>query len=374
MLDQTPLCPILQTLLQQRSLAVKEWEALEALEQLDSGRMAAFNISSANVQVVIRQRVDILQQVYPAFCDWCSSCLGEPNTYLATLWWLWLPLAMDLVNRQRALNRPLIQGVLGGQGTGKTTLGAVLKIILRKLGYNALSWSLDDLYKTYRDRVQLQHQEPQLIWRGPPGTHDVNLGIQVLDQLRSATPGQPISIPRFDKSLHGGMGDRVAPEWVKNVDIVLFEGWFVGIHPIDAIAFQEPPAPILSQADLNFARTCNTRLQDYLPLWQRLDSLWVLYPSDYRLSLEWRKQAEHRMKATGKSGMTDSEIEAFVTYFWKALHPELFIPAALQSADLAIAINSDHSPERVYKSGTYGIQNPSKNWKDSVETNPNSLE
>jgi len=321
---------------------------LEALEQLNPARMATLRISPSQVPPVIRQRADIFQAVYPAFCDWCSAHLGEPEAFLPSLWMIWLPLAIGLVERHQAINRPLVQGVLGGQGTGKTTLSAVLTLILKELGYTGLSWSLDDLYKTYRDRLQLQQAEPQLLWRGPPGTHDVELGIQVLDQLLHPSPGQPIPIPRFDKSLHAGMGDRIASEWVTNVDIILFEGWFVGVRPVDAIAFRHPPAPITTEADQRFAQTCNIRLQKYLPLWQRLDSLWVLHPTDYRLSLEWRKQAEQQMKATGKPGMSDQAIETFVEYFWKALHPDLFIPPTLAIADVVIEIQPNHAPGNVY--------------------------
>ncbi|MBF2027587.1 MAG: glycerate kinase [Oscillatoriales cyanobacterium C42_A2020_001] len=339
----------------QNSPPTAVWDELEAWERQDSDRMAAFGIDPNHIQTVVRQRATVFQQVYPAFSQWCNAHLGHPDAHLSTLWSLWLPLAQQLVERRQAIARPWIQGILGGQGTGKTTLSKILTLILQELGYKALAWSLDDLYKTYRDRLQLQQQDPQLIWRGPPGTHDVELGIQVLDQLRQPIPNQPIFIPRFDKSLHNGIGDRIAPEPVENIDIVLFEGWFVGVRPIDATlavsakqrAFQHPLPPILTQRDRAFAQTCNTRLQAYLPLWQRLDSLWVLYPPDYRLSLEWRKQAEHQMKASGKPGMSDADITAFVEYFWKALHPQLFMPPALERADLTIQIQADHSLGRV---------------------------
>jgi D-glycerate 3-kinase len=258
-------------------------------------------------------------------------------------------LAQQLAAQRQNLDRPLVQGILGGQGTGKTTLGMMLTLILRSMGYTALSWSLDDLYKTYATRLQLQHQIPDLIWRGPPGTHDVELGIQILDQLRHPLPGPLIAIPRFDKSLHNGMGDRSQPELVQNIDIVLFEGWFVGVRPVEMIPFTNPPSPIKTERDRTFAQACNQRLHDYLPLWERLDRLWVLYPRDYHLSKQWRNQAEARMKTSGKPGMTDAEIDTFVEYFWKALHPDLFIRPTLTHADLIIEINPDHSSGAVYR-------------------------
>ncbi|HEY9689355.1 MAG TPA: glycerate kinase [Coleofasciculaceae cyanobacterium] len=236
----------------------------------------------------------------------------------------WLPLAIDLAHARAASDRPIIQGILGVQGVGKTTLCTVLVLALELLGLKAVSWSIDDLYKTYADRLTLQTQDPRLIWRGPPGTHDVALGIEILQRLRSPD-GSPIPIPRFDKSLHGGQGDRVAPDWIEPVDIVLFEGWFVGTRPIDCDAIVTWPDPINSAADRAFARDCNDRLREYLPLWDLCDRLLILKPTDYRLSKTWRKQAERDRIAAGGAGFSDAEIDAFVDYFWKSLHPTLFI-------------------------------------------------
>jgi D-glycerate 3-kinase len=251
------------------------------------------------------------------------------------------------------VGRPLIQGILGGQGTGKTTLAAVLRLILTHIGYRTLSLSLDDLYKTYAERQQLQKQDPRLIWRGPPGTHDVELGKELLDQLRQPNQQHRILVPRFDKSAWGGAGDRTTPERVEDIDIVLFEGWFVGVRPIDPAVFDAPmPAPIETLADRMFARDMNELLKEYLPLWERLDQLMLLYPTNYRLSQQWRRQAEQQMIATGKSGMTDAQVDEFVEYFWKSLHPELFITPLtknLRWVDLVIEITPDHTASAIYR-------------------------
>jgi D-glycerate 3-kinase len=58
------------------------------------------------------------------------------------------------------------------------------------------------------------------------------------------------------------------------------------------------------------------------------------------------------MIAQGKSGMGDTEIDQFVEYFWKALHPELFITPLIHNpkwVDLVIEINPDHQPGAVYR-------------------------
>lgn len=316
----------------------------------DKLRAKAFGITPENANEVIERRSHLLKSVFPAFSQFCLTTLQiEPKEMLQVLWDLWLPLGMKLASHRQQLGRPLIQGILGGQGTGKTTMCKILSLILQQLGYHTLSLSLDDLYKTYSDRLVLTQQDPRLIWRGPPGTHDVDLGLNVLDQIRQLQ--NPVMVPRFDKSAYGGAGDRTTSEIVTDVDIVLFEGWFVGVRPIEPDVFDTAPPPIITDEDRAFARDINHRLHDYLPLWERLDSLILLYPIDYRCSLEWRKQAEQQMIAAGKSGMSNAEIEEFVNYFWRSLHPELFIKPLVKDAtavDLVIEIHADHSFGEVY--------------------------
>ena len=328
---------------------MRKQEAREAA-LADGLRAKAFGITPENVDEVIERRWHLLKSVFPAFSQFCQTTFQiEPKEMLQVLWDLWLPLGIKLASGRQQLERPLIQGILGGQGTGKTTMSKVLSLILDHLGYRTVSLSLDDLYKTYSDRLVLTQQDPRLIWRGPPGTHDVDLGLNVLDQIRQLQ--NLVMVPRFDKSAFGGAGDRTNPEMVTNIDIVLFEGWFVGVRPIEPDVFDTAPPPILTDEDRAFARDINLRLHDYLPLWERLDSLIVLYPTDYRCSLEWRKQAEQQMIAVGKSGMSDSEIEQFVNYFWRSLHPELFIKPLVKDVtvvDLVIEIHADHSFGEVY--------------------------
>ncbi len=317
----------------------------------DSLRALAFGITLENVDEVIQARSHLLKSVHPDLSKFCQTTLHmQPEVMLETLWNLWLPLATKLASHRQQLGCPLIQGILGGQGTGKTTMCKVLSLILQQLGYRTLNLSLDDLYKTYSDRLALKQQDPRMIWRGPPGTHDIELGLTVLDQIRESL--LPVAVPRFDKSAYAGAGERTTPEIVENVDIVLFEGWCVGVRPIDSACFANAPPPILTDEDQAFAHDMNSKLNDYLPLWERLDSLIVLYPTDYRLSLQWRLQAERQMIAAGSSGMTELDCEQFVYYFWRSLHPELFIKPLVKSStlvDLVIEINCDRTFGAVYR-------------------------
>lgn len=328
----------------------RPWLAAQLLA--DESYTRAFQITPANVDEAVEQRWHWLQAVYPLLDRFCRTILGWQSCPLDLLWTLWLPIALQLAERQQAAGQLLVQGILGGQGTGKTTLTQILCQVLEQMGRTTCRLSIDDLYKTYAERQQLQRHDPRFRWRGPPGTHDVELGLTVLHQLRQLRQTEtPVAIPRFDKSAYGGAGDRTQPDFVAGADIVLFEGWFVGVRPVDPIAFETAPPPISTAADRAFAREINQRLYEYLPLWQQLDRLIVLYPADYRFSQQWRQQAEQQMIASGKSGMSDREIHEFVEYFWRCLHPQLFITPLLHDADhvdLVIEISADHTPERIY--------------------------
>lgn len=334
----------------------------EELQQLLTSELAqpqlakAFGITEEEGLDRIKARSQLFVAVYPEIMELCQQ-LGVRNSQeiSSKLWSLWLPLTMQLAEARKQLGRTLIKGILGGQGTGKSTLAAALRLILRHLGYSSLCVSIDDLYKTFEERQLLQQQDPRLIWRGPPGTHDVQLGIDLLDRCLQSSSKEPISVPRFDKSARNGAGDRAAePETFERADIVLFEGWFVGVRPVAEKMFDNPPPPIITPEDKLFARDINEKLKEYLPLWEKLDGLLVLYPVDYRISKQWRKEAEQKMKASGKSGMSDAEIDRFVEYFWRSLHPELFITPLVNNrdlVDLVIEINLDRSFGKIYRPG-----------------------
>ncbi len=319
---------------------------------------AVWGLSAENVTDALRSRADLLQ----AFCSAIDSrrakfpLAGQWSDWIVPLWRIWLPLAQRLDCQQRALGAPFVQGILGGQGTGKSTLTQILRMILQQLGHQTVGLSIDDLYLTYEERQALQRQDPRLVWRGPPGTHDVDLGLQVLNAIKQADAQTQIELPRFDKSLYEGQGDRTSYIRVAAPTIAFFEGWFVGARPVADAVFESAqtplPDPIITDSDKAFARDCNQKLRSYLPLWDTLNSLIVLCPEDYRLSQQWRQAAEHDMKAQGKPGLSDADIKAFVTYFLKALHPELFILPLTVGAhpsrsdvrpNLVINIRSDHS-------------------------------
>ncbi|NEO25780.1 MAG: glycerate kinase [Kamptonema sp. SIO4C4] len=322
-------------------------------QELTTGNAATFGITPENGLEKIAARSHLYKTVAPDILDLCIKQQVDHNQSLCNLWNFWLPFAMDLIEVREKLQRPLVQGILGGQGTGKTTLAKAVQLILAQLDYSSVALSLDDLYKSYIERQQIQRFDPRIVWRGPPGTHDVEIGIDLLDKLRQATRTKPVVIPRFDKSAWQGAGDKAEPEIIDPVDIIMFEGWFVGVRPVpDDNVFEHAPDPIRTEEDRQFARDMNERLMDYVPLWHRLDRLVVLNPVDYRLSKQWRKDAEQKMREQKQAGMSDVEIEEFVDYFWKALHPELFITPLVTNpilTDLVVEVEANHTIGKIYR-------------------------
>jgi D-glycerate 3-kinase len=114
--------------------------------------------------------------------------------------------------------RPLIFGLCGAQGSGKST-------VARALAQNfprALALSLDDFYLTRSERMRLARSvHPLLATRGVPGTHDIDLACGVLAALDR---GEAVPLPRFDKATD----ERVEPaSWQlapNEVGLVIFEG------------------------------------------------------------------------------------------------------------------------------------------------------
>lgn len=292
---------------------------------------------------LVQKKLDILILI-----NHDSEITNKPSN-LYDIWYFWIPLALELAEKRKHHNHPFTIGILGSQGTGKSTLTKILSMIWQSLNIPNVGISLDDLYKTYEERQKLLATDSRLIWRGPPSTHDVSLGLKVLNQLHHGY--YPVEIPRFDKSLHNGFGDRISnynnieENKINLVEIIILEGWFVGVQPVTEKMFINPPYPIVTEEDKKFACDCNNRLREYMPLWEKLDYLMILNPEDYRFSLQWRKIAEHKMINQGKTGMSDEDIEQFVYYFWKALHPEIYIKPMIKNphvTDFVVNINYDH--------------------------------
>lgn len=112
---------------------------------------------------------------------------------------------------------------------GKSTLAQALKALLSDK-YAVALLSLDNFYLNQQQRAKLaQDIHPLFQTRGVPGTHDVSLGIQILRQLKKGE-GE-VLLPRFDKQIDNPKPKSMWECCTTPVDIVLFEGWCLGLRP-----------------------------------------------------------------------------------------------------------------------------------------------
>ncbi len=110
-------------------------------------------------------------------------------------WIAWKDTILGKLDPRRA---PFIFGLCGPQGSGKSTAALALKQRLEGRGLRALVLSLYDLYLSRDDRRRLAADvHPLLATRGPPGTHDVALGLDVISALKAR---RPVRLPLFHKA------------------------------------------------------------------------------------------------------------------------------------------------------------------------------
>ena len=255
----------------------------------------------------------------------------------------WAPLLARRVARWAREHGPgLVVGVSGPQGCGKTTACAEAAATLQAHGLRTAVLALDDLYLPRSERERLACEiHPLLRTRGPPGTHDAALGGQLLDTLRQ--PGT-VRLPRFSKAADDRAAVGVAFEGP--ADVVLFEGWCVGVRPqgperlasgVNALEREE-------DADGRWRAHVDGQLAGpYAALWNRLNRLVVLLAPDWPTIGAWRAEAEADLRARTGGGMTSAELARFMAHYerltrWAAED----LPAR---ADLVVRLGHRRRPE-----------------------------
>lgn len=215
--------------------------------------------------------------------------------------------------------RPVVIGLCGAQGSGKSTLAAAVEAACASEGLRAATLSLDDLYLTRAQRQALAREvHPLLATRGVPGTHDVALGIALLDGLQQ---GLALPLPRFDKV----RDDRASPaEWPlapENCDVLLFDGWCVGARPQFGTQLVAPVNALEADGDPQaiWRTYANDALaRDYQALFARIDSLVLLAAPNFAVVQGWRLQQERELAARHPAGervMDEAAIARFVAHY-----------------------------------------------------------
>lgn len=219
---------------------------------------------------------------------------------------------------------PLVVGVNGSQGSGKSTLCAYLCALLQaRYGLRAVTLSLDDYYLTREQRGDLASSVNALLaTRGVPGTHDIGLLHDTLDALQAADDRDRVAIPRFDKARDDR---RPASHWdvvQGKPDLVLLEGWCLGARPQPAARLQPPVNQLEREEDpdATWREYANNALQrEFLPLYRRIHRWVMLQAPSFDVIYRWRLEQEHKLAAATagpKDGvMSDLQVARFIQHF-----------------------------------------------------------
>lgn len=252
---------------------------------------------------------------------------------------------VDAALAQR-VRRPLVLGICGAQGSGKSTLAAALVEQLHASGITCAVLSLDDLYLTRAERAKLARDvHPLMATRGPPGTHDVALGMEVLDALRRGTP---VRLPRFDKAHDDRVDPSAWPLAAQPCDVVIFEGWCVGARPQPPHALAAPVNDLEAREDPDcvWRKFVNDALAGpYQELFARIDRLVLLLAPDFDVVMQWRLEQEEDLRARAVGGphvMNSKQIDHFISHY-ERITRHIFAEMP-DRADLVIPLDRERRP------------------------------
>jgi D-glycerate 3-kinase len=270
---------------------------------------------------------------------------GLPADYRETADRYWRPLSENIA--ERYAGRPLLVGINGAQGSGKSTLCKFLEVLLVEHNQIGVTLSLDDLYLTRAERLELAgDHHPLFATRGVPGTHDVERGMAILDRLLA---GKDAELPIFDKATDDrAPGTRPVGG---AVNVVLLEGWCVGATPQPAAALRDPVNTLEREEDPNGAwrREVNRRLAtDYAELFARLDLLVMLKVPDFEAVRANRRLQEQKL-GSGPAVLDDAALDRFLAHYQRLT--EWMFAEMPSRADVLVEIDRDQRPSRVSTRG-----------------------
>jgi len=275
-----------------------------------------------------------------AAIDALIAAEGLPAAYRETIDRFWRPLAVAIAAQT---DGPLVVGISGSQGSGKSTLCLCLEVLLREShGLNAATLSLDDLYLTRRERAELAAKvHPLFATRGVPGTHDVARGEAVFAAVRQGRAG--LRLPRFDKARDDRVSEAEWPVIASPIDVLLFEGWCVAATPQSPAELAEPVNSLEAEedADGTWRAFVNAALEGpYRALFGAIDVLVMLEAPGFEAVLGWRQEQEHKLRARTGGGMRDDEVARFVMHYERlTLHLLADLPGR---ADVVVRLAPDH--------------------------------
>ncbi len=265
----------------------------------------------------------------------------------------------SLAQRAKTADIPPLVGFSGCQGSGKSTLVALMAKVMREAyGVSAAVLSLDDFYLTKAARAALAESiHPLFATRGVPGTHDLALLNETIAALRQPGAEGAVPVPAFDKALD----DRTEMvHWRQvsaPVQLIFLEGWCVGLMPQSESELKVPINPMEAEQDpsLLWRREVNRQLAtEYTDVFGHLDALLLLQAPSFDAVFEWRWQQEQRLSEQFQQDnpyrpdptMNRSEVADFVLHYQRLTEHALKTLPDL--ADFVWELATDRSVKRMW--------------------------
>ena len=251
--------------------------------------------------------------------------------------------------KKASKKKPLILGLSGGQGIGKTTISSIITLILKKyFKLNIFKISIDDFYKTRKERFLLSKKiHPLLMTRGVPGTHDINIMLNFFKRVKKNN-FKSLKLPKFDKAIDDRCKKSSWYTIKKRPDIIIFEGWCVGARSQKNSILKKPVNSLEKSNDQNlfWRKYVNDQLKKkYKKLFSYLDCLLYMKAKNFSLLQKWRLKQEKKLwiKSKNKKNlklMSKGDVINFMQTYQR-ITQNMFGDAP-KYASIIIKLNSNH--------------------------------
>ena len=213
------------------------------------------------------------------------------TTKMLSLKKIYVPMSFWIENKYKKKGKTLFLGFSGSQASGKTTVAAILKVILKKYFKRKIYVSsIDDFYKTLEDRNEMSHKIHLLFrTRGVSGTHDINLIKKFFDFIKKKNFIK-FESPRFDKSIDDRLKKKYWLNVKKRPEIVILEGWCVGAKPQTNLLLKKPINNLEKYEDKNliWRRYVNKKLKtEYKKLFAMIDYFIFMKITNFNKVFKW---------------------------------------------------------------------------------------
>ena len=246
-------------------------------------------------------------------------------------------------------NSPLIIGLAGGQGTGKTTITSIISLILKKyFKLKVFKISIDDFYKSRNERKKLsKNKHPLLMIRGVPGTHDYKIIYEFFKKVKNKKFSK-LRLPKFDKSKDDRCNKKLWYKINSRPDVIILEGWCVGAKAQKNSQLSKPINNLEKIKDpyLVWRNYVNIQLKmHYKNLFKHLNEIIYLKANNFRVLQKWRIKQEKTLwlKSKNKKNLKIMNMDDIISFMqtYQRITQNMFKDAP-KYASIVMELNSSH--------------------------------